>query len=145
MVDLKKLVMLIVILINIIIFNFVYKLEKNKCPCSKGYKRDFIKYYSLLTILIGIIFIIGSLKNLSNSLLQLLSIIYSILGLVNIYFLFTFSQEIVIKKCDCSKSWDQKFLYYYSMVVMSTYIILITIILFKSLFRNEMEHLKLNF
>ena len=49
MADLKKIVMLIVVLINIIIFNFIYKLEKNKCDCGNKYKKDFIKYYTLLT------------------------------------------------------------------------------------------------
>jgi hypothetical protein len=144
MADLKKIVMLIVVLINIIIFNFIYKLEKNNCECSKGYRRDFIKYYTLLTIFIGIIFIIGILKVLSHSFLKLLSTIYSVLGLLNVYLLFRLSQDLVIKKCTCSKSWDQKFVYYYSMIVMSAYVILITILLFKSLFRKEMEQLKLN-
>jgi hypothetical protein len=143
MVDLKKLVMLIVVLINIIIFNFIYKLEKNKCLCSKGYKREFIKYYALLTIFIGIIFIIGALKILPSPVLNLLSTIYSVLGLLNVYLLFTLTQGLVIKKCTCSNSWDRKFVYYYSMIIMSGYIILITIIIFKSLFRKEMEKLKI--
>ena len=142
MADLKKIVMLIVVLINIIIFNFIYKLEKTQCKCSKGYRRDFIKYYSLLTIFIGIIFIIGILKVLSHPVLKLVSTIYSVLGLLNVYLLFRLSQDLVIKKCTCSNSWDQKFVYYYSMVIMSVYVILITILLFKSLFRKEMDQLK---
>ena len=90
MADLKKIVMLIVVLINIIIFNFIYKLEKNKCDCGNKYKKDFIKYYTLLTIFIGIIFISGGLKVLSHPMLRLVSTIYSVLGLVNIYLLFRF-------------------------------------------------------
>jgi len=144
MADLKKIVMLIVVLINIIIFNFIYKLEKTKCECSKGYRRDFIKYYTLLTIFIGIIFIIGILKVFSTHSLQLISTIYSVLGLVNIYLLFRLSQDMVIEKCMCSNSWDRKFVYYYSMVIMSVYVILITILVFKSLFRKEMKILNLN-
>ena len=144
MANLKKIVMLIVVLINIIIFNFIYKLEKTKCECSKGYRRDFIKYYTLLTIFIGIIFIIGILKVFSTHSLQLISTIYSVLGLVNIYLLFRLSQDMVIEKCMCSNSWDRKFVYYYSMVIMSVYVILITILVFKSLFRKEMKILNLN-
>ena len=142
MADLKKIVMLIVVLINIIIFNFIYKLEKNKCDCGNKYKKDFIKYYTLLTILIGIIFIIGIIKVFSYPILKLLSTIYSVLGLVNVYFLFRLSQDLVIKKCKCSNTPDRKFVYYYSMVIISVYVILITILLFKSLFRKEMEQLK---
>ena len=145
MADLKKIVMLIVVLINIIIFNFIYKLEKNKCDCGNKYKKDFIKYYTLLTIFIGILFIIGGLKVFTHSILKLLSTIYSLLGLVNIYLLFRLTQNLVIKKCTCSDTPDRTFVYYYSMVVMSVYVILITILLFKSLFRKEMEQLKIKF
>ena len=145
MADLKKIVMLIVVLINIIIFNFIYKLEKNKCDCGNKYKKDFIKYYTLLTIFIGILFIIGILKVFTHSILKLLSTIYSVLGLVNIYLLFRLTQNLVLKKCTCSDTPDRTFVYYYSMIVISVYVILITILLFKSLFRKEMEQFKLNF
>ena len=97
----------------------------------------------MLKIYIGIIFIIGALKILPSPVLNLLSTIYSVLGLLNVYLLFTLTQGLVIKKCTCSNSWDRKFVYYYSMIIMSGYIILITIILFKSLFRKEMEKLKI--
>ena len=142
MTELKKIVILIVVLINIIIFNFIYKLEKNKCDCGNKYKKNFIKYYTLLTIFIGILFIIGILKVFTHSILKLLSTIYSVLGLVNIYLLFRLTQNLVIKKCTCSDTPDRTFVYYYSMVVMSVYVILITILLFKSLFRKEMEQIK---
>jgi len=142
MADLKKIVMLIVVLINIIILNFIYNLEKNKCECGDKYKKDFIKYYTLLTIFIGIIFIIGGLKVLSHPILSLVSTIYSVLGLVNIYLLFRLTQNLVIKKCTCSDTPDRVFVYYYSMIVMSVYVVLITILLFKSLFRKEMEQFK---
>ena len=142
MADLKKIVMLIVVLINIIILNFIYNLEKNKCECGDKYKKDFIKYYTLLTIFIGIIFIIGGLKVLSHPILSLVSTIYSVLGLVNIYLLFRLTQNLVIKKCTCSDTPDRVFVYYYSMIVMSVYVVLITILLFKSLFRKEIAQFK---
>ena len=147
MAELKKIVMLIVVLINIIIFNFIYKLEKNKCDCGNKYKKDFIKYYTLLTIFLGILFITGILKIFSHPILKLVSTIYSVLGLINIYLLFRLTQNLVIKKCSCSDTPDRTFVYYYSMVVISVYIILITILLFKSLFRKEMLEFKhkLNF
>jgi hypothetical protein len=142
MADLKKIVMLIVVLINIIIFNFIYKLEKNKCECGNKYKKDFIKYYTLLTIFIGILFIMGFLKVFSHPILKLVSTIYSVLGLANVYLLFRLTQNLVIKKCTCSDTPDRAFVYYYSMVVISVYVILITILLFKSLFRKEMAQFK---
>ena len=42
------LVILIVLLINILIVNYVRKLEQVTCECSEEWKRDYIKIYSLI-------------------------------------------------------------------------------------------------
>ena len=71
--------------------------------------------------------------------------IYYIIGLCNIYILFKFSQDLYINKCECSKSWEQKFIYYYSMTFMLLYIILICGMLFSSIFKDKLIKLiKLN-
>ena len=130
------LIFIIVLLINILILNYIRKLEKISCECSQEWKRDFIKIYSLITIilttLICLIPLFMSLINLkyntsnilSNPLLSIGSYIYTFFGLINVYALFTYSQRIVLNKCDCSNSWERTFIYYYSMLVMSLYIFL---------------------
>ena len=42
------LVILIVLLVNILIVNYVRKLELISCECSEDWKRDYIKIYSLI-------------------------------------------------------------------------------------------------
>ena len=46
--------------------------------------------------------------------------------------------ELYEKKCECSNSWEQQFIYYYSMSFMLLYIILIVGMLFASLFNNRL-------
>ena len=55
----KKLLLLIVILINIIIFNYIYNIEKEQCECSKTYIGKFVKYYAVVTIIIALYLILG--------------------------------------------------------------------------------------
>mgnify|MGYP000604160372 CR=1 FL=1 len=46
------LIILIVLLLNVLIVNYVRKLEMITCECSDEWKRDYIKLYSLITIII---------------------------------------------------------------------------------------------
>ena len=139
----RNLILLIVALINILIFNYIYKLEKSKCNCSSDWKPRYIKYYSLITIFICIILIGNIIPNIASSQLQLLSHIYFVFGLVNVYALFKFSQKLVIEKCECSNSWERIYVYFYSMVIMSLYIFLSVFLLFNTLFHKELKKLSM--
>ena len=135
------LVILIVLLINILIVNYIRKLEQITCECSEEWKRDYIKIYSLITIIITSLTCLVPLflhltninynieKLLANTPLTYLGYIYTFFGLVNVYALFTYSQRIVLGECNCSKSWERRFIYYYSMLVMSLYVFIASLIL----------------
>ena len=130
----KNFILLIVILINILIINFTKKLEYMGCKCSELWYRDFIKYYSIITLFMTILIFC----NIKNKLWKFIHNIYYIIGLCNIYILFKFSQDLYEKKCECSKSWEQTFIYYYSMSLILLYIILISAMLFFGLFNNRL-------
>jgi len=130
----SSLIIVIVLLINILIINYTQKLEKITCKCSEDWRRTFIKVYAIITILVTTVFIglplLGTVtgcgpsleKILKNRATRLIVNIYALVGIINIVALFTYSQKIVINKCDCSEAWERTFIYYYSMVVMSVYI-----------------------
>ena len=152
------LVILIVLLINILIVNYVRKLEMITCECSNEWKRDYIKIYSLLTIvitsLICLIPIFMHIVNLdyniksllSSKFITTLSTLYTLFGLVNVYALFTYSQKIVLSYCKCSKSWERTFIYYYSMLIMSIYLFLASLlvisIIYSGKFRLDKDFIK---
>ena len=57
------------------------------------------------------------------------SYLYTVFGIVNVYALFTYSQQVVLSRCDCSHSLERTFIYYYSMLVMSLYVFLASLVL----------------
>ena len=113
----EKLLLLIVILINIIIFNYIYNIEKEQCECSKSYISKFLKYYAVGTIILAL-YLISGIKYKITKIIY----IYSLIGIINIYLLFKFYQDINKKECKCKKVWGFNFLYYYSMIIMTVYI-----------------------
>ena len=48
----KLLILLIVLLVNTMIINYINGIEKDKCECSTNYSTKFVKYYSLITIIL---------------------------------------------------------------------------------------------
>jgi len=137
----KMISIFISFLVNLLIVNYVLKLEKITCECSEDWRRDYIKYYSLITIVGIVVFTIVYVGNVtySSQLFQFLSTVFSIFGFVNVYALFTYSQNIVINKCVCSKSWERTFIYYYSMVLIVLYLLMISSIFFVVLFRGDVN------
>ena len=135
------LILLIVLLVNILIVNYVRKLERVSCDCSQNWKRDYIKYYSLVTVIVTVFIALIPLflqlanvkynvtKFLSNKFVVLISYLYTLFGIANVYALFTYSQQIVLSRCDCSHSWERTFMYYYSMLIMSLYVFLASFVL----------------
>ena len=110
------LIILVVLLVNVLILNYVRKLEIVSCECSEDWKRDYIKIYSLITIiitsLVALVPIFLQLINfkynvntiLSNNIVSIFSFLYTMFGLLNVYSLFTYSQKIVLTNCECSDS-----------------------------------------
>lgn len=141
-------------LINLLVLNYTVKLEKISCECSKDWRRDFIKYYSLVTVGLTIFICLVPLINnamkkkldyallFNNIVVRSIGFIYSILGLVNLYSLFTFSQKIVLNRCGCSKSWERTFIYYYSMIIMSLYVFVVVGGFFASICSNNVKDLR---
>ncbi len=135
------LIVLIVLLINILIVNYVRKLERITCDCSENWKRDYVKYYSLVTVVLTCLIVLVPLflqltnikynisNFLGNRLVVIISYLYTLFGILNVYSLFTYSQQIVLSRCDCSHSWERTFMYYYSMLIMSLYIFLASFVL----------------
>jgi hypothetical protein len=119
----KNLILFIVILVNSLIINYINKLEQNECNCSRPWYKDFIKYFSGVTILISSFMILNLKKYIHNKLYNIGEFIYQILGILNVYILFRFTQDIMKTECECSKDWDRKFVYYYSLISTTIYVI----------------------
>ena len=130
---------LVGVIISSLIFKYVYDLEKQGCLCSKDWKRTYIKYFSVLLIVLGV-FAMGGISNgyfilksdnFGLALLALFSVIISIGSLVYLYALYMFSHNLILHKdCPCSESHLRTFTYYYSILVILLYAFLIFAIFF---------------
>ena len=110
-----KLTLQISSIIQIIIFSiflsYIYKLEKDNCKCSKGWEREYIKYYSIVIILFSIIRIIFPFIYAS------MNIIHTIIGIGGIVFIFSvvkYINDLKKEDCGCSKNWKRSALNIYA-------------------------------
>ena len=133
----KLLTRLLSIVVAVIVLTYVFKLEETSCECSKDWRRDYIKYYSMATLgLIGLIVLLGLLKlDLGKNavvrvVLTVVSFAWMVATLTNIYAMFTYTQQLVAKQqCECSTQWQRTFLYYYSMIMASLLLVGLIIML----------------
>jgi len=118
-------VMVMGIILNLVYFNYVFNLEKKNCKCSEDWRRTFIKYYSLALIFQFVLMLFLKKNKIIKPLLQLLIFVTSLLGIVEFYALISFSRDLKLKKCECSKGIDREFIYWYTVIILFTLLSLI--------------------
>lgn len=120
----------IAITFHVVLLKYVKELEnKSDCGCSKLWQRDYIKYYlvaSIIFLSISILRVLLGIKN--NSLTLTVSTVMQLLGLVNLFIMFFYTQKLKNTDCACSEDWRRTFMNVYSLVMLAFFPI-ITIIL----------------
>lgn len=110
------------IIIQGIIFIYVWNLEKEKCKCSKHWMRDFIKYYSLVLVCLNLVLLLLEAYN-NKTLPELLELFFSnlsinlVIVLMPIMLILSFTYAIISlvyffrlhqdKECKCSMDWKR--------------------------------------
>lgn len=102
---------LCMILYNLLILVYLVKLEDNTCNCKRDWRHDFIKYFSVVLILLGLIKLVLGL-NRNNILVKLLSLVLGISWIVNLYCLFTYVGDLDQTNCACARD-KQRYMHYF--------------------------------
>ena len=113
---------LISMVLNFVFLNYVDKLEQIKCGCSNDWRREYIKVYSLITIVIvttGLFLDVR--KVLQNDIVLSIITLIQLGGFVYLYCLYTFTRDLKVGNCECSESWERKLMYNYSLVIIILY------------------------
>ena len=119
-------VKLIIIVLYYIFYKYTLYLEEIHCSCSNNWKRDYIKHYSSISM------IIITSKLLNNSLTKIVNpnVLYTIY-LLDIIFgafyaivLYNYTKELKESECKCSETWSRDFMYNYSLLILGLYIII---------------------
>ena len=50
--NMRHITLLLVIIFNLFVYNYILNLERTNCDCSSDWRRDFSIYYSLVAIVI---------------------------------------------------------------------------------------------
>ena len=126
---------LIVILVNILILVYVVNLEKNKCECSSDWKRDFIKYFTIILIVLNVVVLfVPQIKKSKNKALLLLLGLLALVNLFNIAILLVYYVELNEKQrtgCECSINWKRHIMLFPVLALAVLYIFLLVRIMLK--------------
>jgi hypothetical protein len=123
---------LFVVIFNVILLTYVVTLENKKCECSQSWKRDYIKYYtgtvaSIFTLIIlGLVLGIRLPNNKPLSIIFMLTLFVA--TLVQVYALFTYSQDLNCRResCPCTEGWKRDFMYFYGIFFFAIYVLAIS-------------------
>lgn len=89
---------ILIITLNSLLVYYVLKLETDKCTCSDDWRREYIKYYTL--IIIG--YIMFSFTFPVIRAIKLIQISLMIVGIVNIYCVYTYMRALLESNCVCA-------------------------------------------
>ena len=84
-----------------IVLSWVNKIE-NKCECSTDWRRDYLKYFSILSILL----VIGTTFMRQNPALGAVAMAWFLAALVNIGAILSYIPALRKKQCDCALEGD---------------------------------------
>ena len=84
-----------------IVISWVNKIE-SKCECSTDWRRDYLKYFSILSVLL----VIGTTFMRQNPALGAVAMAWFIAGLVNIGAILSYIPALRKKQCDCALEGD---------------------------------------
>ena len=106
----------LVIVFHLFVYNYVINLEKIECDCSKHWYRDFVKYYSLVAIVITASLFITGLSGSGGRLPIILAGLFSLFGLINAFILFFYTKKLMDcdSRCECSKGMVRTGIHYLS-------------------------------
>ena len=128
----RIILILLALVVNVIIINYVQKLEQKDCECSEDWRRDFIKIFAIITVLLITLIVIMNivrikLPKIFVRLFRVFFGLYGLVGIINIIALFTYSQSMMMNNsaCPCSDEWERTFIYYYSMIIAIFYVAII--------------------
>lgn len=103
-------IQMIFVILLVIIYAYLHKLENIGCECSEHPNKDFIKNFTIIALVYFFITAFISLKSIAKSMggvvVQLLAIatfVFFLLFVVYIYYAFDYVRYLTNEKCKCSE------------------------------------------
>ena len=95
-----------------IVLSWINKLER-KCKCSEDWRRDYIKYYSIILIVTSLLSAAGFHPKIVP-----LFVVIGLAGLVNLGSILSYIPDLKKKQCDCAieNDWRDNFIFWWILI-----------------------------
>jgi hypothetical protein len=112
---------IVALIAAVVIYIYISDLEKEQCECSKGWKRDVVKYLSIVFMVVNVLSIFMSLglfggvgKTLTSSaIFPLVSVLYVLVSIVYLCITLVYYIDLTTDKgCGCCYDWKRHALLY---------------------------------
>lgn len=106
---------ILVFILLLMIYTYILKLENIGCKCSDHPNKDFIKSYTIISIVFFIVTSFISLKDVYDNMGEIVAIMFSVFTIVfyvifiaYIYMCFEYVRFLINEKCKCSDDWRRE-------------------------------------
>lgn len=130
--DFYKLVMLIFAILFVVIqgliVNYLIKLESIGCDCAMDWRRNYIVFYLILSIIYAL-----SAFFLDRDSIPLIQTLMVVFGLINVVVTLQYVHKLKKEKCECSESLYREIMMFvaiFNAIVYSSLLVLIIFLLF---------------
>ena len=120
-----------------IFLKYILDLEKkDNCECSKNKKRDFIKYYLMVSLGFSALSLLRLLTGFkfTSVVYKLFVSLFSFASLVNVVMMYLYTRELKKIECVCSEDWKRGFMNHYALFGVILYPALLFILLIGKIF-----------
>jgi len=126
----------LILILFVLTFTYIQKLENIGCVCSEHEYRDFIKNFSIIAIVYYGIFMFVSTGTINNTLGKELMILYNIIDIAFLittlfYFYYTivYVRYLVNEKCKCSEDLRREIIMWSSIIEMFLLVLVVIVAL----------------
>lgn len=119
---------LIVVVINYMALQWIYKLEEISCKCSEDWKRDYIKYFLMVYFVILFVQMIIFLFNLNqkdNYFFMILMGVFNLFSFINVIISIIYITQLKDIKCVCSEDVRREIYYYYKIITLALFALML--------------------
>ena len=107
---------LIAFILQILILNYLIKLEQDGCKCAMDYKRTYIVAFMIINFMITFISLFSDIFINPTPAVNLFLIILGIGSIINIVFIIQYVIMLKNKQCNCAESVYRDIMYYWSII-----------------------------
>lgn len=136
----NAIVNMIFVIVMLVIYTYIDKLEKIDCPCAEHPMRSFIKNYIVFAIIFLLVATFLPPSAINNVLGPVYAMVHAVVYLVFqiatfVFFVYVmqYARFLMVNKCKCSEDFRREAMFVYSIIMVLIYAVFVGIPLLTSL------------